>query len=42
LRQRVVAVVDSEARQNRRMVVGGCPQPREWRGPLEEIRRISG
>jgi hypothetical protein len=37
----MVAVVDSKTRQNLWMVVGGCPQLRRWRRPLEEIRRIS-
>src|SRR5260370_37176511 len=41
-RQRLVADLDDTARQNKRIVVGGYPQRSEWRGPLEEIRRISG
>jgi len=34
LRPRIVAAVDSEARQNWLMAVGGCLQWGESRGPL--------
>jgi hypothetical protein len=42
LRQRIVAALSRQAWLNRRTALDGYPQLREWRGPLEEIRRISG